>query len=122
MSRSRPSIFEDDGIDLSRFAPKNATEKPVPADTVRRVSEEAGFPSRAPQPVQERPLRKSFTKTGRTELLNARISPRAHARFHDIVEAERLRYEAGELSHRVTLGEVVERALAALEREILTKL
>ena len=57
-------------------------------------------------------------KTGRTVLLNARITQRAHDRFHEIVEAERLRYEAGELTHRVTLGEVVERALAALEREI----
>ena len=34
-----------------------------------------------------------------------------------LLEAERLRYEAGELTHRVTLGEVVEQALAALERE-----
>jgi len=31
--------------------------------------------------------------------------------------AERRRYDAGELTHRVTLGEVVEQALAALERE-----
>jgi hypothetical protein len=81
---------------------------------VRKVSEEGGFPSRAPPP----PRRLAAAKTGRTVLLNARITPRAHDRFHDIVEAERLRYEAGELTHRVTLGEVVERALAALEREI----
>jgi len=51
-------------------------------------------------------------------LLNARVTQRARDRFHDIVEAERLRYEAGDLTHRVTLGEVVERALAALEREL----
>jgi len=51
-------------------------------------------------------------------LLNARVRESAHGRFHEIVERERLRYEAGELTHRVTLGEIVERALAALEREM----
>ena len=59
-----------------------------------------------------------LVKSGRTVLLNARITPRAHDRFHAIIESERLRYERGELMHRVTLGEVVERALAALEREL----
>jgi hypothetical protein len=51
-------------------------------------------------------------KSGRTVLLNARITQRAHDRFHEIIESERLRYERGELMHRVTLGEIVERALA----------
>ena len=57
-------------------------------------------------------------KTGRTVLLNARITQRAHDRFHEIVEAEQARYEAGEIMHRPTLGEIVERALQALEREM----
>jgi hypothetical protein len=112
MSGARPNIFDD--IDLSGFAPRSESEAPPSPDTVRKVSEEGGFPSRAPPPLR----RLAAAKTGRTVLLNARITPRAHDRFHDIVEAERLRYEAGELTHRVTLGEVVERALAALEREI----
>lgn len=120
----RPSIFADDSLDLSRFAPKTGpVQDRVSSDTVRRVAAEGGFPSRAPPPPTvdnqstisgRRPL---SAKTGRTVLLNARITQRAHDRFHKIVEAERLRYEAGEISHRVTLGEVVERALAALERE-----
>jgi hypothetical protein len=112
MSGARPNIFDD--IDLSGFAPRSEGEAPPSPETVRKVSEEGGFPSRAPLP----PRRLATAKTGRTVLLNARITQRAHDRFHDIVEAERLRYEAGELTHRVTLGEVVERALAALEREI----
>jgi len=121
MSGTRPSIFSgDDDLDLSRFTPKSAPEaQPVPPETVRRVSEEGGFPSRAPQPrAVAQPKRLPVAKTGRTVLLNARVTQRARDRFHDIVEAERLRYEAGELTHRVTLGEVVERALAALEREL----
>jgi hypothetical protein len=121
MSGTRPSIFSgDDDLDLGRFTPKSAPEAPpVPPETVRRVSEEGGFPSRAPQPrTAAQPKRLPAAKTGRTVLLNARVTQRARDRFHDIVEAERLRYEAGDLTHRVTLGEVVERALAALEREL----
>ncbi len=126
MSGTRPSLFEEgDDLDLGRFAPKAEPEAaPVPPDVVRQVSEEGGFPSRspvasrpvpAPAPV---PARLTSAKTGRTVLLNARITQRAHDRFHKIVEAERARYEAGEITHRPTLGEIVERALAALEREI----
>jgi hypothetical protein len=118
MSGSRPSLFSED-IDLTGFEPKKESGKPrVPAETVRRVSEEGGFPSRAPQVRGLAPKRPTATKTGRTVLLNARVTQRAHDRFHAIIEQERLRYEAGELTHRVTLGELVERALAALEREM----
>ena len=60
-------------------------------------------------------------RTGRTVLLGARISPQTHERFHQIVEEERRRFEAGEITHRVTLGEIVERALMALEREMAGK-
>ena len=86
-----------------------------------QVSEENGFPSRAPKVRAVRPpplKRPALAKSGRTVLLNARITQRAHDRFHEIVEAERQRYETGELMHRATLGEIVERALAALEREL----
>jgi hypothetical protein len=124
MSGSRPNIFQNDpgeDIDLSGFAPKGAPEKPaVTADTVRQVSDENGFHSRVTRPSAppQSARRTTAAKSGRTVLLNARITQRAHDRFHAIIERERLRYEAGELTHRVTLGEIVERALAALEREI----
>ncbi|MGD0108663.1 MAG: hypothetical protein ABSC06_32180 [Rhodopila sp.] len=95
---------------------------PVPPETLEQVSEENGFPSRAPRARAaarlQPPKRPMLAKSGRTVLLNARITQRAHDRFHEIVEAERQRYETGELMHRATLGEIVERALAALEREI----
>jgi hypothetical protein len=120
MSGTRPSIFSDPDpeIDISGFGPKDVPEKPhVPPETVRRISEEGGFPSRPVRPGTSPPKRPTM-KSGRTVLLNARITQRAHDRFHEIIESERLRYERGELMHRVTLGEIVERALAALEREI----
>jgi hypothetical protein len=118
MSGTRPSVFDED-VDLSHFAPKTAPDQRVPPDTVRRISEESGFPSRAPVAHGSASLvrRLPSPKTGRTILLNARVTQRAHDRYHEIVEAERIRYEAGEITHRVTLGEVVEWALSALERE-----
>jgi len=124
MSGQRPSLFApDDDLDLGRFAPKSEPDAPpVSPETVQRISEENGFPSRAPNPratARPRPPKRSIlAKSGRTVLLNARITPRAHDRFHEITEAEQQRYESGELTHRATLGEIVERALAALEREI----
>jgi hypothetical protein len=127
MSGTRPSLFEDEpDIDLSRFAPRAESESAPPPETVRQISEEGGFPSRAPvQVIAEKPAPADRTRlqpryrTGRTVLLNARITQRAHDRFHEIVEAERIRYESGEIMHRVTLGEIVERALAALDRELV---
>lgn len=107
MTQQRPSIFEDDDLNLDQFTPKS-TPKAAPASLVRDVAEQGGFHSRAATRAG---------KTGRTVLLNARITQRAHDRFHAIVDAERLRYEQGEIGHRPTLGEIVERALAALERE-----
>jgi hypothetical protein len=118
MSGSRPSIF-DDNIDLTGFTPKAGPEPDaVPAEKSRRIAEEGGFPSRAPVLRPPAPVRPASPKTGRTVLLNARITQRAHDRFHEIVAAEQARYEAGEITHRVTLGEIVERALQALEREM----
>jgi len=139
MSPLRPSVFEDDDadIDLSAFKPKSASAPAPSPEVVREISEAGGFPSRTPRreqegggarpshgPAPELPVQRAaeaprnLAKTGRTVLLNARITQRAHDRFHAIVAAERVRYETGELTHRVTLGEVVELALAALEREM----
>jgi len=106
---TRPSLFDEDDLDLGRFTPK-PVQAPVSPDVVRNVAEQGGFPSRF--------AAASRHKTGRTVLLGARVTQRAHDRFHAIVEAERERYERGEIGHRVTLGEVVERALAALDREM----
>jgi hypothetical protein len=117
MSGSRPSIF--DNVDLTGFKPKASPEPAgVPSDISRRIAEEGGFPSRAPIPSPAPAIARRLQKTGRTVLLNARITQRAHDRFHEIVAAEQSRYEAGEITHRVTLGEIVERALRALDREL----
>jgi hypothetical protein len=135
MSGTRPSLFENESetdIDLGQFAPRAKPDRPpLPAEEMRRLSEASGFPSRAPSTDSSQPTVVSHptvnnlpmaarrgVKTGRTVLLNARVRQQAHDRFHAIVAAGQARFEAGEISHRPTLGEIVERALAALEREI----
>lgn len=117
MSGSRPSIPFGGDIDLTEFTPKTGpSPRSVAPETVRRIAHESGFPSRAPAPTSAPVGRPA--KTGRTVLLNARITQRAHDRFHLILEAEQARYYAGEIMYRPTLGEIVERALQALEREL----
>ena len=132
-ARTRPSLFQDDpspapAVDLGRFAAKPALAADAPAaDTIRRISDEGGFPSRAPttakpaMPTVPTPPKLGRYKSGRTAMLNARLTQRAHDRYHEIVAAEQERFRAGELTHNPTLGEIVERALAALEREIAGK-
>ena len=117
MQGPRPSIFDND-IDLTPFKPKTTPEPEISPQTVRRVAEESGFLSRSPVLSQPSANIRRPVKTGRTVLLNARVTRRTHDRFHEIVAAEQARYEAGEIMHRPTLGEIVERALLALEREI----
>ena len=114
MSGSRPKLFDDDADDLNlgRFAPKSALQSdPRPRGPANLGSRR--LPSRAPKAQPS-----SRYKTGRTVMLNARVTQRAHDRFHEIIDTELERYQRGEITHRVTLGEVVERALAALEREM----
>jgi len=130
VSGSRPSLFEDEGDDLGleRFAPTTAPTAPaIPPDVLLKASEESGFPSRAsakPKPATPAmPASPQLAryKSGRTVMLNARLTQRAHNRYHELVAAEQARFEAGEITHKPTLGEIVERALAALEREMAGK-
>jgi hypothetical protein len=97
----RPRLFDDDD-DLTRFAPKPA-QAPVPPATVRAVAEAGGFPSR-----ESRPLREPYRyRTGRTEQFSARIRPEAFDAFYDIAKRNGWK-----------IGETVEKALAALKREL----
>lgn len=111
MANERLSIFGDTGdVDLTAFTPERETKKPKPAKAkVRVVTEAAQFPSRqgaapVPEPLKHRPR---YHKTGRTAQLNVRIMPAAHARVYEITDQQ------GWL-----VGETIERALEALEREL----
>lgn len=123
MTSSRPSPFSDK-LDVSGFAPKTGPEKPAASpEDVEQISEEAGFHSRTPQPRASKrsapsPKRSAIVRSKYVVPLNARVSERGHERIHQILDAEWERYERGEITHRVTIGELVERAFDALEREM----
>jgi len=98
---TKPNIFEEDDIDVSAFTPKIDPVPPADKDALRQAGESAGFQSR---PVQ-RPARRY--RTGRTAQFNTRIMPAAFDRFYQIADEQGWK-----------IGETVERALAALEREL----
>ncbi|MCU1326785.1 MAG: stability/partitioning determinant [Bryobacterales bacterium] len=115
MNPSRASIFEMDEIDVSGFAPKSAADAAAPTpDQVRAVAEAANFPSRQPPPLatayvpEKRQPRRH--RTGRTAQLNARTTPQTVATVYAIADA-----------HGWLVGETIERALSALQRELNNK-
>src|SRR5690554_2087969 len=106
MEGDRADPFSDD-LDLSDFKAKTTKKPPVPKDAIRSVSEANQFPSRAPaQPPQVmRPQRRY--RTGRNVQFNTKVT-RETAEL-----AYRLQDETG-----LVMGELLERALTALDREL----
>lgn len=102
----RAGLFEDD-FDVSGFTPKKPVKKESPApEAVRAVSESANFRSR--EPVQK-PVKKPDRRyrTGRNEQLNVKVTAKTLQTFYDITD-----------SQGWVLGETLERALEALQREL----
>jgi hypothetical protein len=99
MSGSRPSLFDDgEEVDLSRFTPKTGSDnKSVPPDTVRKVSDEGGFPSRAARSAADRrttsdrpstnrlPL---VYRTGRNVVFSAKTTPETADIFYRIAREQ----------------------------------
>jgi len=114
MVSDRISIFDEgagkgDEVDLTAFQPKQGTEpaRPEPGQ-VRAVSEAANFPSRQAQTAASPEKRKTHhRRTGRTAQLAAKIRPEYLDRLYGMAERQNW-----------LVGETVERALDALQREI----
>ncbi|WP_226583403.1 stability/partitioning determinant [Acuticoccus sediminis] len=122
MSKPRMSIFGSEAeaeFDVSAFAPKAHPRTPPPATEVRALAEAMNFRSREapggpavaaagegtdPAVPQRRKPRRH--RTGRTAQLNVRTTPQTVDAFYAIADEE------GWL-----VGETVEQALAALQRE-----
>ena len=121
MTGERLSVFENtDDVDLSAFTPRPKSTKPKPTrEKVRAVSEAAKFPSRQasapaaepvsqpemPEPSKRRQQR--YHRTGRIAPMNCRIMPASLEKLYAIVD-----------QHGWLVGETVERAIDALEREL----
>lgn len=115
MTNGRASIFDegaDQDLDLTGFEPKKArAERPAESpEKVRALSEANHFPSRAPatkpQPPNPPPLRRG-RRTGRNMQLNIKATQETVDLFYRITDAQGW-----------VLGETLERALEALDREL----
>lgn len=116
----RASIF-DNGLefDVSGFAPKKAkdTEKSIPVEALKAVSEAAQFPSREPvkktpsiPKVAAEPEKREMRRyrTGRNVQLNIKVKSETLDSFYEIADKEGW-----------VLGETLERAVEALKEKIL---
>jgi hypothetical protein len=111
MANERLSVFGDtDDVDLTAFMPERESRKLKPArEKVRAVTEAAKFPSREGTPPVSTPLKRPprYHKTGRTAQLNCRVMPATHDKIYAIADQQ------GWL-----VGQTIERALEALDREL----
>lgn len=123
MTKTRASIFDNDDlapIDISSFAPKPIRDESAPPpEAVRAVSEAAHFPSREAQPHTRSPATVPTSgtirvqrrhRTGRNVQFNIRASQETVDAFYALADREGW-----------VLGETLEYAVAALERELTKK-
>jgi hypothetical protein len=110
MAAPRASIFDEDEIDISGFAPKLGPDASAPPpEQVRAVAVAANFRSRespGPAPAAaKRPPRRH--RTGRNVQFNVKASQNTVDAFYAISDRQGW-----------VLGETLEHALAALQREL----
>ena len=110
MSNPRASIFADDDLDVSDFIPKAGPDKSAPMpEQVKAIAEEARFRSREPTPApapEPKRLRRRY-RTGRNVQFNVKASQNTVDAFYAISDG-----------NGWVLGETLEHALAALQREL----
>lgn len=122
MTAKRASIFDGDDIDLSAFKPKEGPPADaVPVEQVKAIAEASNFPSReakkaaapaAPRAEKPAPPKRQAhrLRTGRTLQINARASAETVEEFYAIAAAQNWK-----------AAETLERAVAALKRELNNK-
>lgn len=124
MTAKRASIFESEEIDLSGFKPKEGPPvDAVSAEQVEAIAEASNFPSReakkergatqpTPRPEKVAPAKRQAhrLRTGRTLQINARASAETVEEFYAIAAEQNWK-----------AAETLERAVAALKRELAGK-
>jgi hypothetical protein len=104
MNTTRANPFSDIES-LPTFEPKPKAPMPKANDQIEKIAEANGFPSRqaAKPPARARTGRRY--KTGRNQQINIKATPQVIERLYKLAD-----------SRRVPLGELLEIALEALER------
>lgn len=115
MAGNRADPFASIDLDASDFQPTPVKHPPVPKEEIRRVSEANKFVSRAaPRPPVEAPVTKTprqqrHYRTGRNVQFAAKVTQETYDQAYRLLE---------QLGPRAVLGELLENAFAALEREL----
>jgi hypothetical protein len=108
---ARASIFADDDLDVSEFAPKAGADRSAPpAAEVKAVAEAARFRSREPgQPAPQEPPKREPRRyrTGRSVQFNVKASQETINGYYAIADQQGW-----------VLGETLERALEALQQKL----
>lgn len=109
----RASIFDNDlKVDLSEFAPKKRPDNKAPTqEQVKAVAEAANFPSRQAKDISAKPTAKRagrIHRTGRNVQFNVKASQETVEAFYAVTDAQK----------GWVLGYTLERAIAALKREL----
>jgi hypothetical protein len=111
MTKTRASIFDDPGeLDVSGFEPKPAPDQTAPPpEAVKAVSEAANFRSRDPAPASKKAPKREPRRyrTGRNQQFNVKAKQETIDLYYAITDQQGW-----------VLGETLEKALAALQREL----
>jgi hypothetical protein len=90
------------------FTTKQKKEKPVEEETITQLAEQNNFPSRQPAKPPKAERRKPRTyRTGRNQQFTAKVTAKTYDRIYKLADG----------MGGITLGEFLERACDALERE-----
>jgi len=101
----RADIFGDIDFDVSGFEPAKPAPAPPP-EAIKKVAEAAKFTSREPAPSKSKKKPRTY-RTGRNMQLNVRVRDYTLNDVYSISDAQGW-----------VLGETIERAIAALKREL----
>jgi hypothetical protein len=101
----RAGFLDLEPIDVSGFAPEPPKEK-ASAQQVKKVAEKAQFKSREPQETKSKREPRVY-RTGRNTQFNIKTTAAAADAFYRLAD-----------QNDWVLGETLERAVAALEREL----
>jgi hypothetical protein len=112
MAKQRINFFDTPDIDIAAFKPKTREEVRAPtAEDVNTIAKAANFPSREAKPVVAKTLEKRAPRvhrTGRNVQFNVKASQETIDQIYSITEAH----------EGWVLGYTLERAVAALKREL----
>ena len=112
MAKERVNFFDSSDIDIAAFSPKTREDTKAPAaEAVKAVAKAANFPSREPKPaVAKAPEKRAprIHRTGRNVQFNVKASQQTIDEIYSITEAH----------EGWVLGYTLERAVAALKREL----